>query len=428
MIDNFQFSEREREVTDHLLLGKSNKQIALALGISASTVEYHLKNIYKKLQVNSRTEAVLRLGKSTGGTAEGELGESTVEIHDKTIDNGAQPISTWRISVNKTFAIVGGGLLVIGLVVAFSFALFNMSNQRAEVPPASAPSQPDLAITASYVSMVDNNGICLSYYGFNVTVVNLGNAPALDVILADNTGQKIGVGDLTPLQSTSISFVAKEANGAYAVVVDPQNSIAESDENNNTAIFSGATATPFAPCLPANVGNDLPTPEPTATPLPVLPTAPTGANPSAFSIDILRNGLYYSPDWGDIQLSNGVYYRTPPTSQESIESYATYLLDNIVSGDINSDGVEDAVVFLSTQNGGTGHFVEMAVVLNFNGSPVNVSTLYLGDRVIFESGSIQNGQISINLRAHGPDDAACCPSQLVVRNFVFDGSQLVEIP
>ena len=126
MIDNFQFSEREREVTDHLLLGKSNKQIALALGISASTVEYHLKNIYKKLQVNSRTEAVLRLGKSTGGTAEGELGESTVEIHDKTIDNDAQPISTWRISVNKTFAIVGGGLLVIGLVVTLSFALFNM--------------------------------------------------------------------------------------------------------------------------------------------------------------------------------------------------------------------------------------------------------------------------------------------------------------
>lgn len=421
MIDNFQFSEREREVIDHLLRGKSNKQIALALGISASTVEYHLKNIYKKLQVNSRTEAVLRLGKSTGGGAEGELGKPIVEIHDKTIDNGAQPISTWRISVNKTFAIVSGGFVVVGLIVIFSFALFSLANQRAELPSTGVLSQPDLAITASYVSMVDNNGVCLSYYGFNVTVVNQGNAPALDVMLADNTGQKIGVGDLNPLQSTSVSFVAKEANGAYAVVVDPQNSIAENDENNNTAIFSGATATPFAPCLPSHAGSDLPTPEPTATPLPL-------ASPSTFSIDILRNGLYYSPDWGDIQLSNGVYYRTPPTSQESNEAYATYLSDNIVSGDLNLDGFEDAVVFLSTQNGGTGHFVEMAVVLNFNGSPVNVSTLYLGDRVIIESGSIQDGRISINLRVQGPDDAACCPSQLIVRNFVFDGSQLIEMP
>jgi DNA-binding NarL/FixJ family response regulator len=65
MSENSQFSEREKEVTELLLQGKSNKQIALALGISASTVEYHLRNIYKKLQVNSKMEAVLRLGKST---------------------------------------------------------------------------------------------------------------------------------------------------------------------------------------------------------------------------------------------------------------------------------------------------------------------------------------------------------------------------
>jgi len=44
MSKNGQFSEREKEVTELLLQGKSNKQIALALGVSASTVEYHLTN------------------------------------------------------------------------------------------------------------------------------------------------------------------------------------------------------------------------------------------------------------------------------------------------------------------------------------------------------------------------------------------------
>ena len=39
------------------------------------------------------------------------------------------------------------------------------------------------------------------------------------------------------------------------------------------------------------------------------------------SLDILRNATYYSPDWGEFQLSNGMYYRTPPTSQESPEIY-----------------------------------------------------------------------------------------------------------
>ncbi len=53
-MDISQFSKREKEVIELLLQGKSNKQIALALGVSQNTVEYHLKNIYKKLQVNSR--------------------------------------------------------------------------------------------------------------------------------------------------------------------------------------------------------------------------------------------------------------------------------------------------------------------------------------------------------------------------------------
>ena len=86
------FTKREIEVMKLLLQGKSNKQIALSLGISQSTVEYHLKNVYKKLQVTSRTEAVLRLGKSIGNDLSSELRESIVEISSRDADNADQPI------------------------------------------------------------------------------------------------------------------------------------------------------------------------------------------------------------------------------------------------------------------------------------------------------------------------------------------------
>jgi DNA-binding CsgD family transcriptional regulator len=131
--DSSQFSKREKEVIELLLQGKSNKQIALALGISASTVEYHLKNVYKKLQVSSRTEAVLQLGKSTGGNATSELGKSTVEMKGEVTDNGVQPISTRRIPMNKIFAIIGGVLLTITLIVVL--VLVNIPAQSAEVAP-----------------------------------------------------------------------------------------------------------------------------------------------------------------------------------------------------------------------------------------------------------------------------------------------------
>ena len=57
-----QFSKREKEVIQLLLQGKSNKQIALALNITESTVEFHLNHIYTKLNVNSQAEAILQLG------------------------------------------------------------------------------------------------------------------------------------------------------------------------------------------------------------------------------------------------------------------------------------------------------------------------------------------------------------------------------
>jgi hypothetical protein len=181
---------------------------------------------------------------------------------------------------------------------------------------------------------------------------------------------------------------------------------------------------------------------PTIAPIPPVPTIPVVATeivmptqmPTAevknttLSLDILRYGVYRSPDWGEFQLSDGVYYRTPPTSQESPDAYTTRLQDLVIYGDINLDGLEDALAFLNTQNGGTGHFIEMAAVLNLNGSPLNVSTLSLGDRVIVESGTIQDGLISLNMRVQGPNDGLCCPSQSVTWNFHLDNAQLVRIP
>jgi DNA-binding NarL/FixJ family response regulator len=52
-------SEREVDVIQHLAKGMRNKEIAKALVISENTVERHLGNIYNKLDVTSRTSAVV---------------------------------------------------------------------------------------------------------------------------------------------------------------------------------------------------------------------------------------------------------------------------------------------------------------------------------------------------------------------------------
>lgn len=53
-------SERELEVLRHLSQGKSNKEIAAALGIAEGTAKNHMTNILGKLGVSDRTQAALR--------------------------------------------------------------------------------------------------------------------------------------------------------------------------------------------------------------------------------------------------------------------------------------------------------------------------------------------------------------------------------
>jgi DNA-binding NarL/FixJ family response regulator len=53
-------SRREREVLELLSQGCSNKEIAEKLFVSVETVIWHLKHIYSKLHVRSRTQAALK--------------------------------------------------------------------------------------------------------------------------------------------------------------------------------------------------------------------------------------------------------------------------------------------------------------------------------------------------------------------------------
>ena len=56
--DKIRLSPREQAVLGELSLGLSNKQIARALDTTEHTVKFHLKNVFRKLSVSRRTEAV----------------------------------------------------------------------------------------------------------------------------------------------------------------------------------------------------------------------------------------------------------------------------------------------------------------------------------------------------------------------------------
>jgi DNA-binding CsgD family transcriptional regulator len=56
-----QLTERERQVLDQLAQGYRYKEIAVRLSVSVDTVRTHVRNLYEKLHVSSRTDALNKL-------------------------------------------------------------------------------------------------------------------------------------------------------------------------------------------------------------------------------------------------------------------------------------------------------------------------------------------------------------------------------
>lgn len=57
---NYKLSDREKEVLQQLVNGRSYKMIAAEMFIAVDTVRSHIRKIYEKLHVNSKSEAVAK--------------------------------------------------------------------------------------------------------------------------------------------------------------------------------------------------------------------------------------------------------------------------------------------------------------------------------------------------------------------------------
>lgn len=57
-VAEWNLAARELEVLQHLAAGERNRTIASTLGISENTVKFHVRNLFRKLDVGSRTEAI----------------------------------------------------------------------------------------------------------------------------------------------------------------------------------------------------------------------------------------------------------------------------------------------------------------------------------------------------------------------------------
>lgn len=100
---------------------------------------------------------------------------------------------------------------------------------------------------------------------------------------------------------------------------------------------------------------------------------------------------------------------------------------HLAFGNLDEDEPEEAAAILSTNTGGSGGFLDLAVIEDREGTAANSAMLYLGDRLRIHSLAIVAGEIVLDLTMHAPDDPMCCPSLRKMRRFQLQRGALVEV-
>jgi heat shock protein HslJ len=129
---------------------------------------------------------------------------------------------------------------------------------------------------------------------------------------------------------------------------------------------------------------------------------------------------------GAVTLVDGRWQGEPLAPGAASRPVVELVRDFLLEGDLDGDGDAEAVVGLSSSSGGSGTFLHLAVVDRRGGRVENVATALLGNRVQVRGVKVDGGRLVVDLVQAGPQDAMCCPGELVTRTYALGAGGLEE--
>jgi len=128
-----------------------------------------------------------------------------------------------------------------------------------------------------------------------------------------------------------------------------------------------------------------------------------------------------------ITLADGRYEGQPVEPGAASAPRATLWEPTFHTADLDGNIGSEAVAMLSSNSGGSGEFVYLAVFGLRDGAFANLATVPVGDRVKLQALWLERGKVIMDVIEAGPNDAACCPTQVARKTFGYDGGTFKQV-
>jgi heat shock protein HslJ len=128
-----------------------------------------------------------------------------------------------------------------------------------------------------------------------------------------------------------------------------------------------------------------------------------------------------------VTLANG-RYEGQPYEPGAASRPALLLWDSTFhTADLDGTPGSEAVAMLSASTGGSGEMVYLAAFGMRDGQLANLGTVQVGDRTRLQSLWLERGKVVMDVIEAGPEDAACCPTQVTRKSFGYDGGAFKQL-
>jgi heat shock protein HslJ len=145
------------------------------------------------------------------------------------------------------------------------------------------------------------------------------------------------------------------------------------------------------------------------------PSSPAAANSSPTPLlDELKNMTYkgFEDPAVPVALVDGRWEGRPYVDSGASRPTVNLIADLVMTGDLDGNGMDEAVVLLNVATGGTGQLLHLAIVARKDDRLENIATEFIGDRSQIRDARIQERRIILDVVRPGPRDAACCPGEV----------------